>query len=67
MPAMRALQDLNPFADRTERKWARHPRPAPDPAVVRRLADFKNVGFLEQFMSPAGKLLPRCDMCLMLP
>lgn len=53
-------QDLNPYAEETQGRTQRRGRVTPHESYVSEFVDFKNVTFLEQFLSPAGKLLPRC-------
>ncbi|KAJ9515949.1 hypothetical protein QJQ45_016877 [Haematococcus lacustris] len=51
--------DLNPYSEHSRRTQERTPRARPQLADVQLYSDFRNVGFLENFLSPAGKLLPR--------
>uniref|UniRef100_A0A7S3VN46 Small ribosomal subunit protein bS18c n=1 Tax=Dunaliella tertiolecta TaxID=3047 RepID=A0A7S3VN46_DUNTE len=56
-------EDLNPFAELTASskgrlaQRGRSQRPMPSAEDVLRTADYKNVAFLERFLSPAGKIL----------
>ena len=57
-------KDLNAYEERprSSRTLQRELRAMPTVSEVRQAADYKNVAFLEKFVSPAGRLLPRrCD------
>jgi len=59
------VQDLNPYADtisstKGQQRRMRSQRPMPSAEDVMQSADYKNVAFLERFLSPAGKILHRC-------
>lgn len=63
---MLRAQELNPYAEppvlESQKKWKQtgnKARPMPSQEDVLSIADFKNVAFLERFMSPAGKILGR--------
>jgi ribosomal protein S18 len=54
------LQELNPYSEEgLDGKRRRRGRIMPHGSDAAEFADYKNVAFLEQFLSPAGKLLPR--------
>ena len=59
-----SLQDLNGYDEPTEdsrgmRQRQLAFRAMPSAVEVRHLADYKNVAFLEKFISPSGRLLSR--------
>ena len=58
------LQDLNaytpPSSSASRQRRQRIARPMPSAEEVSHVADFKNVGFLERFLTPAGKIMHRC-------
>lgn len=52
-------QELNPFHKSDGQRVRRGGRIMPSVQEVAMYKDFRNVAFLEKFLSPAGRLLPR--------
>uniref|UniRef100_A0A7S0YAM9 Small ribosomal subunit protein bS18c n=1 Tax=Polytomella parva TaxID=51329 RepID=A0A7S0YAM9_9CHLO len=54
-----SAQDLNPFADQVAGRTNFRKKSRPSHEEVEALVDYKNVSFLQQFLSPAGRIQPR--------